>query len=104
VYRSSEAAAHGGDLQAVVLVLGEFDGFTETETFMADLEMMDGAVGTFEVWFSAVAAVLRVRDGHRMHRRSRLSAVRAHAARVAQFISATRASIGQTSLIGLVAL
>ena len=46
---SEARASPSGDIQFELLVLGECDSFDEAISFMAALEMMDGAVATFEV-------------------------------------------------------
>ncbi len=46
---SEAGSSPSGSMQFELLVLGEFDGFDEAISFLADLEMMDDAVGTFEV-------------------------------------------------------
>ena len=46
---SEARASPSGDVQFELLVLGECDSFDEAISFMAALEMMDGAVATFEV-------------------------------------------------------
>ena len=56
---SEAGSSPSGGMQVELLVLGEFDGFDEAISFVAALEMMDGAVGTFEVM-----VLIGCNDGH----------------------------------------